>query len=191
MPSPVLVETSAIGALAGVGGDLETARGFVVLVGVHPVVEARPLGGAALELFVGEFAGVGPAPRLGGEAFQHARRMPGLGRSIRVLLPGKMRLVRKCDTGCEIPRELCGIGVSAAVGDMFEQPVIADAIQSKMGMAEMRIKRIVCQSERLANVVLGGPAHSLNPKRSERRTRDRVGCSHINRHRKAVANFYR
>ena len=52
---------------------METARGFVVLVGVHPVVEARPLGVAGGEFFVGEFARVRPAPRLGGEAFQHAR----------------------------------------------------------------------------------------------------------------------
>jgi hypothetical protein len=35
---------------------LETARGFVVLVRVHPVVEARPLGLAGVEFFVGEFA---------------------------------------------------------------------------------------------------------------------------------------
>ena len=56
-----------------VGGDLETAGGFVVLVGVHPIVEARPLGVAGVEFFVGEFAGVRPPARLGGEAFQHAR----------------------------------------------------------------------------------------------------------------------
>jgi DNA-binding XRE family transcriptional regulator len=67
------VKTSAIGAFAVVGGDLETARGFVVLVPVHPVVEARPLGVAGVEFFGGEFAGVRPAPRLGGKAFQHAR----------------------------------------------------------------------------------------------------------------------
>ena len=45
------VKTSAIGARASVGGDLETARGFVVLVRVHPVVEARPLGVAGVEFF--------------------------------------------------------------------------------------------------------------------------------------------
>jgi hypothetical protein len=59
--------------IAGVGSDLETARGFVVLVCVHPVVEARPLGVAGVEFFVGKFACVRPSPRLGGEAFQHAR----------------------------------------------------------------------------------------------------------------------
>ena len=68
-----LVKTSAIGALAVVGGDLETAFGFIVFVRVHPVVEAGPLRVAWVEFFVGEFARVGPPPRLGGEAFQHAR----------------------------------------------------------------------------------------------------------------------
>lgn len=68
-----LVKTSAIGARTVVGGDLETARGFVVLVRVHPVVEAGPLGVAGIEFFVGEFACVRAPPRLGGEAFQHVR----------------------------------------------------------------------------------------------------------------------
>ena len=68
-----LVKTSAIRALAVVGGDLETAFGFIVFVRVHPVVEAGPLRVARVEIFVGEFACVRPAPRLGGEAFQHAR----------------------------------------------------------------------------------------------------------------------
>ena len=67
-----LVKTSAIGARAVVGGDLETARRFVVGVRVHPVVQARPLCGAGVVFVVGELAGVGPAPRLNGEAFQHS-----------------------------------------------------------------------------------------------------------------------
>jgi len=74
-----LVKTSGIGALAVVGGDLETARGFIVRVRVHPVVEDRPLGRAGVEFLIGEFARVRPAPRLGGEAFQHARpAAPGI-----------------------------------------------------------------------------------------------------------------
>jgi hypothetical protein len=44
------------GALAVVRGDLETARGFVVLVRVHPVVEARAMGVAWVEFFVPQFA---------------------------------------------------------------------------------------------------------------------------------------
>lgn len=100
-----------------------------------------------------------------------------------------MRLDGKCDAGREVARELCGISISAPVGDVFEQPVIADAIQGKMWMAEMLIKRIVGLSERLANVVFGGHSHSLNPERSERRTRNRTGRSHVNRDRKTVADF--
>ena len=65
--------TSVIRALAAVGGDLETAGGFVVLVRVHPVVESGPLRIAGVEFFVGEFARVRPPPRLGGEAPQGAR----------------------------------------------------------------------------------------------------------------------
>jgi len=67
------VKTSGIGRNAVGSGDLETARSFVVLMRVHPVVEAPPLGIAGVEFFVGEFAGLRPAPRLGGEASQHAR----------------------------------------------------------------------------------------------------------------------
>ena len=55
------------------GGDLETARGFIVRVRVHPVVKAGPLRVGYVEFFVGEFACVRLPPRLGGEAFQHAR----------------------------------------------------------------------------------------------------------------------
>ncbi len=68
-----LVKTSAIGARAVLGGDLEAACGFLFCMFVHPVVEARPLGVAGIKFFVGEFDSVHPAPRLGGEAFQHAR----------------------------------------------------------------------------------------------------------------------
>ena len=67
------VKTSAIGALAVVGGDLATAGGFVILVRVHPVVEARPLGVAGVGFFVGEFAGVRAPPWLGGDAIFIAR----------------------------------------------------------------------------------------------------------------------
>ena len=59
--------------LAVVGGDLETERGFVGGVRVHPVAEAGPLGVGWVEFFGGEFARVRPPPRLGGEAFQHPR----------------------------------------------------------------------------------------------------------------------
>src|SRR5260221_8569909 len=74
-----LVKTSGIGALAVVGGNLETARGFVVRVRVHPVVEARPLGVAGVEFFAGEFTSLRTPPRFGGKAFQHARPVaPGV-----------------------------------------------------------------------------------------------------------------
>jgi hypothetical protein len=68
-----LVKTSAIRAFAVVCGDLETARGFVVLVRVNPVVETGPLRVARVEFFVGDVARVRAPPRLSGEAFQHTR----------------------------------------------------------------------------------------------------------------------
>ena len=67
------VKTSAIGALAIVGGDLETPGGFVILVRVHPIVEPGPLRIARVEFLVGKFARVSPPPRLCGEALQRAR----------------------------------------------------------------------------------------------------------------------
>lgn len=69
----ILVKTSAIGVLAEVGGDLETAGGFIILVRVHPVVKAGPLRVARVEFLVGDIACVRAPPCLGGKAPQGAR----------------------------------------------------------------------------------------------------------------------
>ena len=65
--------TSSVGALAVVHRDLETAFHFLGVVGAEPVGDFGPLRVARVEFFVGEFTRIRPAPRLGGETFQHAR----------------------------------------------------------------------------------------------------------------------
>ncbi len=63
---------SDTGLFPVVCGDLETARGFGVLMRAHPVVESRPLNLAWVEFFFGKLSCVRPAPSLGGESFQRA-----------------------------------------------------------------------------------------------------------------------
>ena len=66
-----LVKTSAIGGRAVVGGDLETAHGFVLLPLDHPVVKRGPLRVPGVKRR--KLPRPGPPPRLGREPSQRAR----------------------------------------------------------------------------------------------------------------------
>ena len=95
------------------------------------------------------------------------------------------------DARREIAREADCFRIRRAVGDVFEQPVVADAIEAKIGSAELLIERVGIQSERLAAIVLSKIADCLNPKRAKRGIGNRIGCCHVNRNRKPIANFDR
>ena len=67
------VKTSDMGGRTVVGGDLESAFGFVLLPLDHPVVEPGPLRVARVKLLVGKLPHLGPPPRLGRKTSQRAR----------------------------------------------------------------------------------------------------------------------